>query len=401
MTAPEKESQPSWYEIWLPRIAVATLLLLLVGFGGSWVFTSISDFLITLLIAFFLAFAMLPAVDWLSRRGWRRGAATGIVMLGGAAIAGVFVFAIANVFIGQLVNLVSAVPDMVETLARWANETFGAEINLEELGIETSDIAGTLASVGGSVIGGALGFTSSIVGFVFRMLTVSLFLFYILADFPRLRSTMMRILPPDQQAHAETIVSVTIDKVGGWVYSRGVLAGFSAAFHFVVFLLIGLPYPLALALWVGVVSQFIPTVGTYIAGVVPVVIALVSGDPLDALWVLIAITAYQQVENYLISPKVTANTMELHPAIAFGSAIVGASLLGGLGAVLALPVAATITSLAQTYGIHHDLIESETFESPEQYETRMREKEAQKTAERGKTRRSLNRLFGRHAGDQA
>ncbi len=401
MAAPEKESQPSWYEIWLPRIAVATLLLLLVGFGGSWVFTSISDFLITLLIAFFLAFAMLPAVDWLSRRGWRRGAATGIVMLGGAAIAGVFVFAIANVFIGQLVNLVSAVPDMVETLARWANETFGAEINLEELGIETSDIAGTLASVGGSVIGGALGFTSSIVGFVFRMLTVSLFLFYILADFPRLRSTMMRILPPDQQAHAETIVSVTIDKVGGWVYSRGVLAGFSAAFHFVVFLLIGLPYPLALALWVGVVSQFIPTVGTYIAGVVPVVIALVSGDPLDALWVLIAITAYQQVENYLISPKVTANTMELHPAIAFGSAIVGASLLGGLGAVLALPVAATITSLAQTYGIHHDLIESETFESPEQYETRMREKEAQKTAERGKTRRSLNRLLGRQAGDQA
>ncbi len=401
MTAPEQETQLTWYEIWLPRIAVATLLLLVVGFGGSWVFTSISDFLITLLIAFFLAFAMLPAVDWLSRRGWRRGAATGIVMLGGAAIAGVFVFAIANVFIGQLVNLITAVPDMVDTLAKWANETFGADINLEELGIETSDIAGTLASVGGSVIGGALGFTSSIIGFVFRMLTVSLFLFYILADFPKFRSTMMRLLPPDKQAHAEIIVSVTIDKVGGWVYSRGVLAGFSAAFHFVVFLLIGLPYPLALALWVGVVSQFIPTVGTYIAGVVPVVIALVSGDPLDALWVLIAITAYQQVENYLISPKVTANTMELHPAIAFGSAIVGASLLGGLGAVLALPVAATITSLAQTYGIHHDLIESETFESPEQYETRMREKEAQKAAERGATRRRLNRLFGRQAGDQA
>ncbi len=401
MTAPRQENQLSWYEIWLPRIAVATLLLLVVGFGGSWVFTSISDFLITLLLAFFLAFAMLPAVDWLSRRGWRRGAATGIVMLGGAAIAGVFVFAIANVFIGQLVNLITAVPDMVDTLAKWANDTFGADINLEELGIETSDIAGTLASVGGSVIGGALGFTSSIIGFVFRMLTVSLFLFYILADFPKFRSTMLRLLPPDKQAHAETIVSVTIDKVGGWVYSRGVLAGFSAAFHFVVFLLIGLPYPLALALWVGVVSQFIPTVGTYIAGVVPVVIALVSGDPLDALWVLIAITAYQQVENYLISPKVTANTMELHPAVAFGSAIVGASLLGGLGAVLALPVAATITSLAQTYGIHHDLIESETFESPEQYETRMREKEAQKAAERGKTRRSLNRLLGRQAGDQA
>ncbi|GMQ86228.1 MAG: AI-2E family transporter [Acidimicrobiia bacterium] len=401
MAVPAPSKQKTWYETWLPRLTVATLLVLVVGFGGSWVFTSISDFLITLIIAFFLAFAMLPAVDWLSRRGWKRGAATGIVMLGGAGIFGVFVFAIGNVFIGQLVNLISAIPDMVETLARWANDTFGAEFDFQELGLETSDIAGQIASIGGSVIGGALGFTTTIIGFVFRMLTVALFLFYILADFPKLRATMLRLLPPDQQAHAETIVSVTIDKVGGWVYSRGVLAAFSAAFHFVVFLLIGLPYPLALALWVGVVSQFIPTVGTYLAGVVPVVIALVSGDPFDALWVVIAITLYQQVENYLISPKVTANTMELHPAVAFGSAIVGASLLGGLGALLALPVAATVTSLSQTYTIHHDLIESETFESPQQYETRMREKEAQKAAERGRTRRSLNRLLRRDREDEA
>ena len=163
------------------------------------------------------------------------------------------------------------------------------------------------------------------------------------------------------------------------MYSRGALAAVSAVFHFVLFLVIDLPYPFALALWVGVISQFIPTIGTYLAGVVPVFIALVSGDPLDALWVVIGITIYQQIENYLISPKITANTMDIHPAVAFGSAIVGASLLGGLGALLALPVAAAATALAQLYGTHHELIESETFESPAEYEARMREVDQEKT----------------------
>jgi predicted PurR-regulated permease PerM len=143
-----------------------------------------------------------------------------------------------------------------------------------------------------------------------------------------------------------------------------------------VFLVIGLPYPLALALWVGLVSQFVPTVGTYLAGAVPVIVALIE-NPIDALWVLIAIVVYQQIENYLISPKVTANTMDLHPAVAFGSAIVGANLLGALGAVLAIPVAATVTAVVQTYSHRYDLIDSEDYESPEQYEARMA---AKKTA---------------------
>ena len=147
-----------------------------------------------------------------------------------------------------------------------------------------------------------------------------------------------------------------------------------------------MPYALALALWVGVVSQFIPTIGTYLAGVVPFMVALLSDDPRDAILVLIAITLYQQVENYLISPKVTANTMELHPAVAFGSAIVGASLLGGIGALLALPVAATITGLVQTFTDSNDLIESETFDSPAEYAARLREKDEKRREKESKRR---------------
>jgi predicted PurR-regulated permease PerM len=98
--------------------------------------------------------------------------------------------------------------------------------------------------------------------------------------------------------------------------------------------LIGVPYPLALAAWVGLVSQFVPTVGTYLAGALPVLIALFH-DPVDALWVLAFILVYQQFENIVLSPRVTARTMSLHPAVAFGAVIAGGAVLGPIGALLA------------------------------------------------------------------
>jgi predicted PurR-regulated permease PerM len=143
-----------------------------------------------------------------------------------------------------------------------------------------------------------------------------------------------------------------------------------------------------MGLWVGVISQFIPTVGTYIAGAVPVIIALMSGDPLDAVWVIVAITIYQQIENYLISPRVTKNTMDLHPAVAFGAAIVGASLLGGFGALIALPFAAAVTVIVQEYTHGYDLVASDVMESPEEYEARMAAKKQAKAAKKAAKKRA-------------
>ena len=135
-------TEQTWYELWMPRLSIGILVALTFWFGGQWVFTSISGFLLTLVMSFFVAFAMLPAVQFLSRRGWRRGAAAGAVMAGGAAIAGLFVFAIANVFIGQVANLFSALPAIVTDVQIWVDNSFGVTLNLEELGLEVSDVAG-------------------------------------------------------------------------------------------------------------------------------------------------------------------------------------------------------------------------------------------------------------------
>lgn len=370
-----------WYRTWLPRAAYVTLVVLAVVYGSTWVFRHTSGFLVTVLISVFAAFAMLPAVEALSNRGWRRGLATAAVMVATATFTVVFLYALVDVAIDQTIRLVGQAPEYVVSVVDWANSTFGLELTSESTIEELLTNQERLQELSTNAASGVLGLASTAVGLMFQFLTIALFVFYILADLPRLRAAVLRRMPPSQQLHADTVIGITIEKMGGYVYSRSLLAAVSAVFHFVAFSIIGIPYAVALAMWVGIVSQFVPTVGTYIAGAFPLIIALVE-DPQDALLVLAAILVYQQLENYLLSPRITANTMDLHPAIAFGSAIVGASLLGGVGAVLALPVAATVTALVQTYGDHYDVIASGRIESPEAYEARMHEYALQKAARR-------------------
>ena len=119
-----------------------------------------------------------------------------------------------------------------------------------------------------------------------------------------------------------------------------------------------MPFALALALWLGVLSQFVPVFGTYIGGAVPTLIALLE-SPGTALGVLIFVVVYQQIENYLLSPRITARTMSLHPAVSFGSAIAGGTLLGVPGTLMALPVAATVQAFISTYIHRREVVESD------------------------------------------
>jgi len=379
-----KPRGPSWYGTWLPRVAASTLVVVIVVFGSRWVFGSTANFLVVLLLAVFIAFALLPAVEMLARRGWRRGPATAAVMFGGAVMAMVFVLAMTQVVIGQVIALIENAPTYLESISIWLNETFGIDAEFTTLTTELTADQDRLTDLATNAAGGVLGIASTMVGLIFGALTIALFVFYILADLPKLRASVLRRFPPAQQFHIDTVTEITIEKVGGYVYSRLLLAAISATFHIAVFFALGIDYAVALGLWVGLVSQFIPTIGTYLAGSLPLLIALAS-DPIDALWVVIAIIAYQQIENYLISPRITANTMDLHPAVAFGSVIVGASLLGGPGALLALPAAATAVAIIQTYTDHYEITSEGPIESPEEYETRIRERARSKTRQGRRT----------------
>ncbi|HEY0773016.1 MAG TPA: AI-2E family transporter, partial [Nocardioidaceae bacterium] len=161
--------------------------------------------------------------------------------------------------------------------------------------------------------------------------------------------------PPRQQRVISTVWEIAVEKTGGYVVSSLLLASLSAFLTGAFLWLLGVPYWLPLAIWTGIVSQFIPAVGAYLGVVFPALVAL-SVDPLDALWVVLFGIVYQQIENLVFAPRITSRTVKIHPAVAFGSVIVGAALFGPLGALVSIPVVAATQAVVETYGRRYELV---------------------------------------------
>jgi predicted PurR-regulated permease PerM len=342
---------------WVPHAIALFFAGVAAFFVSRWLVAELSSLLMTLLVSLFLSFAIEPAVNHLASRGWRRGTATWVVFLTITIVSLAFVVAIATVLVRQLTNFVESAPEYAEQVEDWANERFDTDIDTDELVDRLTEAEGPLRDVGGQVAANAIGFSLGVIGGVFQVFTVALFTWYLVADGPRLRRTILSALPSHRQEQVLHTWELAIEKTGGYIYSRALLAAISAVTSWVFLSVLGVPYPVPLALWVGVVSQFVPVVGTYLAGALAVLVALLN-DPVDGAITLGLIVAYQQVENYFLAPRITARTMELHPAVAFGTVITGAALLGPIGAVLALPAAAILQAFGSTLIERHDVPET-------------------------------------------
>ena len=341
---------------WIPRAILwffGTGLAIVVAW---WLVVRLRGLLVMLLVALFLSFALEPAVNWMAERGWRRGAATLTVMFVLLIAGAIFIWAMGAVLVNQVTDFVDEAPRYIEDAEDWFNDTFDADVDFEDLIAEFQEGGSAqefAAKLGGNIVSAG----ATVVAVLFQMLTIALFTFYLVADGPRLRRAILSVLPPDRQVEVLRVWEIAIDKTGGYIYSRGILAFFSTLVHWIAFAIIGIPFPLPLAIWVGLISQFVPTIGTYIAGALPIVIALID-KPIDALWVLAVILVYQQVENYLLAPPIQAETMDIHPAVAVGGVIAGASILGPLGALLAHPAAAPLQAFVSTDVRRHEVIET-------------------------------------------
>jgi predicted PurR-regulated permease PerM len=328
--------------------------------GALWVVNKLRGLVIILLVALFVSFALEPAVSFLARRGWRRGVATMFTFFMVALVSLVMVFAMGRLLVDQIAQLVDQAPELIEEAADWLNDTFGLEIDTEGIQERLADEDSPFRTAATNLASKAFALSVSAVGLLFNLFTMLLFAFYLTAEGPKVRRFVCSLLPPAKQRAVLRGWEIAIDKTGGYLYSRALLATLSAVCGAIFLFVINVPYPLALAVFMGVTSQFIPTVGTYIGGALPVLIATLD-DPVKGLATLIYILVYQQVENYFFSPRITAKTMSLHPAVAFGTVIVGGSLAGGIGALLALPAAAVLQAIGSTYVRRHELIESEMF----------------------------------------
>ncbi|MBF6473125.1 AI-2E family transporter [Nocardia abscessus] len=339
---------------WLPRaflLAAATITGLLAAF---WVLERLQGLLTVLLVSLFLAFAIEPAVNWLARRGMRRGPATGLVFLILTALVVAFLWTLGALLVEQVTTLVKNAPEYADRGVEWINNTFHQDLSSTDIQKYATDWSSTLEGYLTGLAGNVWGIGTAALGALFQGLGILLFTYYFAADGPRIRTAVCSLLPPRRQRHILRAWDIAVEKTGGYIYSRGLLALASTLAHYVVLRILDVPSAFALALWVGVVSQFIPTVGTYLAGALPVIVGLVHG-PSTALWILGFILLYQQFENYVLQPRITATTLDMHPAVAFGAVLAGAAMLGPTGALLAIPVTATVQAFSGAYIRRYDV----------------------------------------------
>lgn len=338
---------------WLPRAMVLALALFACFRLGYWAFHQLIGLLINVLIAFFLALAVEPAVSRMSARGLRRGFATFLVFLAVMVVSAGFVVLLGSMLAGQIVDMFDDFPKYLDQLISWVNATFHTDLNRVEVQDSLLHSDWLQKYVQNSATG-VLDVSTQVLGGLFQLLTILLFSFYFAADGPRLRRALCSVLPPAKQAEVLRAWEIAVDKTGGYLYSRGLMALISGIAHYILLEALDVPYAPVLGVWVGLVSQFIPTIGTYLAGALPMLIAF-TVDPWYALWVLVFVVVYQQFENYVLQPKLTAKTVDIHPAVAFGSVIAGTALLGAVGALISIPAVATLQAFLGAYVKRYDV----------------------------------------------
>ncbi|UGT39311.1 AI-2E family transporter [Nocardia yamanashiensis] len=353
--APEPVPVSAVLPPWLPRaylLAAVTVAAVVVTF---WVLLQLRGLLTVLVVSLFLAFAIEPAVNWLASKGWKRGPATGAVFAGVLVVLISFVWTLGELVVEQVTSLVRNAPRYADDTVDWINSTFHTELSAADITERAGEVSSSLEGYVVGLAGDVWGIGTTAIGVIFQGLGVLLFTYYFAADGPRFRNAVCSLLPPQRQVPVLRAWDIAVEKTGGYLYSRALLALCSTVAHYAAMRIIGIPSAFALAIWVGVVSQFIPTVGTYLAGALPVVVALAQ-QPRDALWILAFIVVYQQFENYVLQPRITATTLDMHPAVAFGAVLAGAALFGATGALLAIPVTATAQAFIGAYIRRYEVV---------------------------------------------
>ena len=337
------------------RIGLVVIGLIVLFAVGRFVLGEGASLIFTAVMAWFISLAMEPAVSRLARH-MPRGAATGLVLLAVVLFLVVFFSLFGALIVEQVTNLVQSLPDFARNALTWVNGRFGTDYALEDLWETLNLDTDRLADMASQLAGGVLAVLGSIAGAVATFFVFALLLFYLSADGPRLRRWIATLFPPRIQETTVVVWDTMAEKTGRYVSARLVLAAVNATATAIVFLIIGLPSWLALALWTGMVAQFVPAIGTYISIVLPVLVGLLSPNPWLGVIVLGWGILYQQVENLTIEPRISARAVNVHPAVSFGSVILGTAMFGVAGALLAIPVVAMLLTLLDLYRTRYDVL---------------------------------------------
>jgi predicted PurR-regulated permease PerM len=292
--------------------------------------------LVLLLVSAFLAVGLDPAVRWLVRRGFRRSLAVLVITFAALGFFGGFIAAVVPPIAHQSSQLVKNAPDYVHRLD--GNKTFRDLDNRYHITVNVEKYARNGISI--SAVGGVVGLGKAILGFVASTLTVIILTIYFLANMPAIKRTLYRTIPRTRRARVGLLTDEILNRVGGYVLGNiatSIVAGVATYVWLVAW---GVPYPVALAMFVAI-TDLIPLIGATLGAIGVTIVALFHGVGVG-IATLAYYIGYQQFENYVLQPRVMKKTVDVAPIVTIVAALLGAAILGIIGALIAVPLAAAV-----------------------------------------------------------
>ena len=297
--------------------------------------------LVLILVAAFLAIGLNPAVEFLQRKGLNRSRAVLIIIAGVLLFFGGFLAAAVPAVTSQASDLVEKFPEYLEDLK--SNRTF-ADLDRKYDLVQKAENA-TKDGLSVNALGGVFGVAKGIFNAFFTTFTVLILTIYFLGSYPNLKRSAYRLIPRSRRPRVGLLADEILARVGGYVLGN-LATSFIAGLVALIFLLaVGVPYPVALAMAVAMLD-LIPLVGATLAAALCTLVALFGVSVPVGLITFAFFLGYQQFENYVLVPRVMKRTVDVAPVVTIIAVLIGGTLLGVIGALLAIPVAAALQLIA-------------------------------------------------------
>jgi predicted PurR-regulated permease PerM len=319
-------------------VSARTMATVLGVIAFVWAFIAARQAVLWIFIALFLAIVLTTPVTWLvERRGMKRGNAAMLVVLGLVGFVGVLGYLLVSPFVGALRDLIEDLPGIVERIR--ASDLFQELDGRTNLGEELQKRAETLAADLPSKLGDAFEVGGRIFGFGLGALSITFMTLFLVIELPNLSRSLHSVLFPRESTRIEMLEERITRTIGRYALGALVIAMIAGTVQGTAAWLLGVPFALALGIVAGLLG-LIPQVGATIAAVVLSLVALTVGIP-QALAMLAVCIGYQQLENYVLQPTIQGRAADISGFFVIASVIVGAALLGVVGALIAVPLVAS------------------------------------------------------------
>lgn len=300
------------------------------------ILAALQNVLLIIIAAFVISLGLQPTLSNLERRGMRRGTAMALVVLGALVVMTGVAAAIIPTIVAQAMTAFERLPELIE--------------DLQTRSPLLADLVAQIP-IPGSGEGGqsnqAIQFAGTVAQGIFNTITLLLIAPYFAVSFPSLKSWVFRLLRREHREDFVYIVNQSTELTSNYIVGNLTISLIAGIVAFIGLSLIGVPFALALAAWVAV-TDLVPGFGALVGSVPVLVIAAMTGGT-EFVWALVLLAAYQQIENYVLAPRIMKRAVDLSPPIVIVALLIGGTLAGIVGALLALPVAALTKLLASEF----------------------------------------------------